>query len=134
MLKLIYLVRNRRLIELATMWQRSKSSNSNIERKRESEWLVIRRCLTILHRVQQGPARKAELLAAVYAAEGEGAYGWVEGTALAKRFQGDCRRIRDILQVDIRYSHQAGGYVIQGLERPLLGLPDGQLETLAFLA
>jgi predicted DNA-binding transcriptional regulator YafY len=101
---------------------------------RESHWHVSRRCLAILRYLQRGPARKQELLAAVYAAEGEDAYGWASGRALDKKFQADCRRVRENLCVDIKYRPEAGGYVIQGLERPLLNLPDAQLETLAFLA
>lgn len=110
------------------------SSHSTAERKRESPWLVMRRCLAIMRRLQRGPADKAELLAAVYAAEGEGVYGGSEGEALAKRFEGDCRRIREALRVDIGYSRPAGGYFIRSLDQPLLALPDDQLKTLAFLA
>lgn len=94
----------------------------------------MRRCLAILRRLQQGPADKGELLAAVYAAEGEGAYGGTEGGALARRFEEDCRRIREELNVDVHYDRRVGGYLLSSLERPLLALPEEQLQTLAFLA
>jgi predicted DNA-binding transcriptional regulator YafY len=101
--------------------------------KRESQWLVLRRCLAIVQRVQQGPATKQELLAAVYALEGEDAYGLVDDKTLSGKFEKDIARIRENLQVNVRYNRKLGGYVIEELERPLLNLPDAQLETLAFL-
>jgi hypothetical protein len=101
---------------------------------RESPWLVARRCLAILRRAQQGPAGKQELLAAVYAAEGEEAYGHARGGALQSKFAKDIARIRDHLDVGLRYNRRIDGYVIEDLERPLLDLPDAQLETLAFLS
>ncbi|MCI0396689.1 MAG: WYL domain-containing protein [Chloroflexi bacterium] len=110
------------------------STENNTTPKRESPWLVARRCLAILRRVQQGPAKKGELLASVYAAEGEDAYGYATGKALNKKFEADCRRIRENLYVNLRYTPQAGGYTIDALDRPLLDLPDTQLQTLAFLA
>jgi len=37
--------------------------------KRESSWLVIRRCLAIIRRAQRGPASREELLQAMEAVE-----------------------------------------------------------------
>lgn len=102
--------------------------------ERESVWHVIRRCQAILHRVQQGPAKKAGLLEAVYAAVGDDAYGGSEGENLAKKFEADKRRLRERLGIDVRYDAEAGGYVIAGHETPFFNLPDAHLETLAFLA
>jgi predicted DNA-binding transcriptional regulator YafY len=109
-------------------------SGTDSKRSRESTWLVIRRCLALLRRVQQGPAKKQDLLDAVYAAEGEEAYGNRTGKLLNKRFEDDKRRLWQRLGVRIRYRGEVGGYKLDTLERPLLDLPDEHLETLAFLA
>jgi predicted DNA-binding transcriptional regulator YafY len=101
---------------------------------RESQWLVTRRCLAILRRVQRGPANKEELVRAVYTSEGEEAYGGAAAEALQSKFAKDIARIRDNFQVNVRYDRRIGGYVIADLERPQLDLPDAQLETLAFLS
>lgn len=109
-------------------------SGTDSKRSRESTWLVIRRCLALLRRLQQGPARKQDLLDAVYAAEGKEAYGNTTGKLLNKRFEADKRRLWQRLGIRIRYRAEVGGYEIQRLERPLLDLSDEHLETLAFLA
>ena len=111
-----------------------EAADSATTGKRESTWHVVRRCLAMLRRVQRGPARKWELMAAVRTAEGEDAYGYASGKALDKKYEADLRRIRRNLEVDIRYDAGAGGYIIRSLERPLLDLPDAELQTLAFLA
>lgn len=100
----------------------------------ESSWLAARRCLAILRRLQQEPAKKQALLTAVYAAEGHEAYGFATGAALDKRFERDKYRLREYLRVSIRYNRPAGGYVIEQAERPLLNLPDEDIATLALLA
>ena len=100
----------------------------------ESRWLVLRRCLAILRRLQRGPARKGELLAAVYEAEGAAAYGGATGAALDKRFEADKRRLRHELHTPVTYDKTAAGYVLGERGRPLLDLPDDDLSTLAFLA
>lgn len=101
---------------------------------RESEWLVLRRCLALLRRVQQGPANKDQLVAAVCAEIGADAYGGASGRALAERFHRDKQRLFSHLGVRLRYDASAGGYVIGELTQPLLSLPEGLLKTLAFLA
>lgn len=104
------------------------------KRTTESRWLAIRRCLAMALRLQRGPAGKAELLAAVYAAEGREAYGLATGRALNRRFEGDKRRLREHLKLDVRYDAAAGGYVIRRADRPLIDLADDDLVTLAWLA
>lgn len=101
---------------------------------RESEWLVMRRCLAIVLRLQRGPASKAALLQAVYDCVGEDAYGSSEGDALSKRFDGDKRRLRQHLGIQVRYDAGARGYLLIEHEMPLLELGDSHLQTLAFLA
>lgn len=101
--------------------------------KRESAWLVIRRCLAIIHRAQRGPASRDQLIKAVLAQEGAEAYGEVEGEALYRRFENDLQRIRRILTVDLYFDRREGGYVIRDTWRPLLDLPDEDLATIAWL-
>jgi predicted DNA-binding transcriptional regulator YafY len=101
--------------------------------KRESQWMVMRRCLAILRRVQRGPARRDELVCAVLDQEGADAYGGAEGKALSRRLENDLRRIREGLMIDLYYDRQVGGYVLVDAWLPLLDLPDEDLETIAWL-
>jgi predicted DNA-binding transcriptional regulator YafY len=103
-------------------------------RNPESHWLVFRRCLALVQRLQQGAAKKDKLIEAVYTAVGKDAYGHTSGAVLAKRFDADKRRLWDHLGIHIRYDKEAGGYVIVERERPLLNLADENIHTLAFLA
>lgn len=100
---------------------------------RDSPWLVLRRCLAIIRRVQRGPARWQDLVEAVQRKEPD-AYGDATGKALRKRLENDLRRIREILGVDLYYSRREGGYIIRDVWLPLLDLPDEDLATLAWLA
>ena len=101
--------------------------------RRESQWLVIRRCLTIIQRTQRGPASWEELIRAVLAQESPDAYGGAEGKALHRRLENDLRRIRDNLLVDLYFDRREGGYVIRDTWMPLLDLPDEDLATIAWL-
>jgi predicted DNA-binding transcriptional regulator YafY len=100
--------------------------------KRESHWLVIRRCLAIIRRAQRGPATWKELAEAVLEQDPE-AYGGTQGKTLHRRLENDLRRIRDELLVDLYYDRQAGGYGIRDVWLPLLDLPDDDLATIAWL-
>jgi predicted DNA-binding transcriptional regulator YafY len=101
--------------------------------KRESQWLVVRRCLAIVHRVQRGPASWEELVQAVLEQAGAEAYGEAEGQALHRRLENDLHRVRECLHVDLGFDRQAGGYVLRNTEIPLLDLPDEHLATVAWL-
>lgn len=103
---------------------------------RESSWLAARRCLAILRRLQEGPASKNDLIAAVLVAEGADAYGAPDTSRadITKRFENDKLRLNNQLRTPIQYDSTAGGYVIAERERPLLNLPDSHIETLAYLA
>lgn len=101
--------------------------------KRESHWHVIRRCLTIVRRVQRGPAQRQDLMGAVLDELGTDAYGDVRGTALRRRLENDLGRIREGLLIDLYYDRQAGGYAIRDAWLPLLDLPAADLETIAWL-
>lgn len=96
----------------------------------ESPWRVARRCLAVVNRLQQGPATKQELLTAVYHSTDSPA----DWETLATRFENDKVRLRDKLGIPVRYDKRVGGYVIAGWERPLLNLPDADIQTLAYLA
>ena len=100
---------------------------------RESHWLVIRRCLAILRRLQRGPASREALISAVLLAEGDEAYGGAKGKVLNKRFDNDLRRIRKHLGVEIAFDRKRGVYDIKDTWTPLLDLPDQDLSTLAWL-
>ena len=104
--------------------------------KRESSWLVIRRCLAIIRRAQRGPASREELLQAMEAVERTDASGPLspdELDALQLRLEKDLARIRDHLMVALYHDDQAGGYIIKDTWTPLLDLPDEDLETIAWL-
>lgn len=98
--------------------------------KRESHWLVIRRCLALIRCVQRGPATRDELTQAVLEEEGLEAYGEAERK---RRLENDLRRIRENLRVDLYFDRRAGGYVIRDTWLPLLDLPDADLTTIAWL-
>jgi predicted DNA-binding transcriptional regulator YafY len=97
--------------------------------KRESSWLVIRRCLAIIRRAQRGPASREALIQAVLSEEGADAYG----EAREKGLENDLRHVRQSLLVDLYYNRQQGGYVIKDTWMPFLDLPDDELETIAWL-
>ena len=101
--------------------------------RRESQWLVVRRCLAIIRRAQRGPASRQELLEAVLAQEGAEAYGEDEGDARRLRLEKDLERIRQNLLVDLYHDREADGYVIRDCWLPLLDLPDDDLATIAWL-
>jgi predicted DNA-binding transcriptional regulator YafY len=101
--------------------------------KRESHWLVMRRCLAIIRRAQRSPASREELIQAVLAQEGPDAYGETEGQTLYRRLENDLGRIRHNLAVDLYFDRRAGGYAIKDAWLPLLDLPDEDLETVAWL-
>lgn len=96
----------------------------------ESSWLVARRCLAIVNRLQQGVATKQELITAVYQPS-DPEQNW---KTLSKRFENDKERLRHRLHVPIRYDKTLKGYVLEGEKRPLLNLPDADIQTLAYLA
>ncbi|MDI7275108.1 MAG: WYL domain-containing protein [Anaerolineae bacterium] len=101
---------------------------------RESQWHVLRRCLAIVRRAERGPCSWQDLAEAVLAEEGAEAYGLAEGEALRRRVEKDLARIRERLQVEVRYDQAAGGYTIEDSGTPLLDLPDGDLAAMAWLA
>jgi len=102
--------------------------------RRESQWLVMCRCLAIIQRAQRGPASREELIEAVLLQEGPAAYGEIEDEALhRRRFENDLHRIRDKLGIELYFGRQVGGYVIKDTWLPLLDLPDEDLATIAWL-
>lgn len=96
----------------------------------ESSWPVAKRCLAIINRLQQGAASKQELLTTIYRDEDTS----IPDALLAKRFENDKLRLWDKLDVRIRYDKEMQGYVIAEWERPLLNLPDADIQTLSLLS
>lgn len=104
--------------------------------KRESTWLVVRRCLAIIRRAQRGPASRDDLIQAMLTVERPEHYGPVSDEELSRlqsRLDKDLRRIRDRLMVDLSYHRRIGKYEIKDTWLPLLDLPDEDLETIAWL-
>ncbi|MEZ4644808.1 MAG: WYL domain-containing protein [Chloroflexota bacterium] len=99
-------------------------------RSTESTWHVVRRCLTVLNRLQIGAASKQELLKTIYMPDSPKA----SIATLNKRFDNDKIRLWEHLGVRVCYDRQAKGYVIAEWERPLLNLSDNNLTILAFLS
>jgi len=102
--------------------------------QRESDWLVVRRCLAIMRRALRGPATWQELLQAVVAQEGADAYGSGAASTQRRRLEKDLERIRSHLGLDLRFDRDLGGYVVGDVAIPLLDLPDDDLGTIAWLA
>ena len=100
--------------------------------RRESQWMVMRRCLAIVRRVQRGAANRDQLIEAVLAAEPE-AYEGAAGRAVYRRLENDLARIRRHLDVDLYYDRAKSAYDFRDLWVPLLDLPDEDLETIAWL-
>ena len=101
--------------------------------KRDSEWRVIRRCLSIIRRAQRGPASRNDLLEAALAHEDPSAHEGVEDQVLYQRLEKDLGRIRRNLMVDLYFDRRTGRYTIHDIWLPLLDLPDEDLETIAWL-
>jgi predicted DNA-binding transcriptional regulator YafY len=101
--------------------------------KRESQWLVIRRCLTIIRRVQRGPTDWRGLVAAVLENEGPEAYGRRQEQAKPDLLHADLGRIRRILGINLKADRRTQEYDIRDTELPLLDLPDDDLVTIAWL-
>lgn len=101
--------------------------------RRESHWLVMRRCLATIRRAQRGAATKEQLRQAVLAEEGADAYGGGEEGAQRRRLEQDLERIRRELSVKLYYDRDQGGYILRDTWLPLLDLPDDDLATIAWL-
>lgn len=99
---------------------------------RESQWLVLRRCLAIIRRVQQGPTDWRGLVEAVLTAEPE-AYGPRQEEAGPDLLYDDLARIRQNLGIEIKADPRTKEYAIVDTALPLLDLPDQDLATIAWL-
>ncbi|GIK54775.1 MAG: WYL domain-containing protein [Chloroflexi bacterium] len=73
-------------------------------------------------------------MAAVRQLEGAEAYGRHGPKALDRRFREDLARLEKNFDVKVCYSKVDKKYVMKWRERPLLNLPDTDIQTLAFLA
>lgn len=101
---------------------------------RESTAVVLRRCLAMLHRLQQGPAGKIELISAAQTSvDLETVPDNLPAKALNKQFEADKKRLQDWFGVDLRYQRAGNVYTIEKIWEPLLDLPDKSIEAIAFL-
>ncbi len=100
-----------------------------------SQWAVQRRCLAIIRRVQRGGATWEALAMAVSEQEGDEAYNQLEDEPLREAIGRDVKRIRDALNINIRYSRTDDVYEYQpeADSLPLLDLPDEDLATMVWL-
>lgn len=99
---------------------------------RRSTWLVLRRCLTILHRLMHGQASRQELLQIIYddsIATDED----ITHREAKRRFEQDRERLRNEFGVELEYSRQSDEYLLLHIGSPLIDLPDDAINALAFL-
>lgn len=101
--------------------------------KRESHWLVMRRCLAIIRRLQRGPTDWRGLVEAVFEQEGSEVYGYRQERRSPDLLYDDLARIRNKLFVDVKVNRRTGEYTIHDTQLPLLDLSDDNLSTIAWL-
>jgi hypothetical protein len=99
--------------------------------ERQSEWLVITRCLALLRRLMMGDATASQLIDVIR--EYEDHAGSLSDDALRDKMEKDIRRLRDALGHDIHYVRAEKVYRLEKLAHPLIDLPDESLRALAFL-
>ena len=101
---------------------------------RESQWLVLRRCLAIVRQLQAGQADRDALITSVRAGELHDPYDGAEDARLQRKFEKDLGRIRHKLLIRLRLDRQTSRYRLEDVgPNGLLCLPDDCLDTLAFL-
>jgi hypothetical protein len=98
---------------------------------RQSEWLVIARCLAVLRRLMLGDANTSDLIAIIREYEDQAATPSDE--QLHDKMEKDIKRLRDSLHHDIQYIRAEKVYHLAQLAHPLIDLPDESLRALAFL-
>jgi predicted DNA-binding transcriptional regulator YafY len=101
--------------------------------RKESPWLVMRRCLAIVRRLVRGPASGQELIAFVRAQIDAQAYS-PAAAAARSAFKRDRGHLRHKLGVTWDYDPAAGQYVLLSPgELGLLNLPDEHLAAMNVL-
>ena len=101
--------------------------------RRESSWLVIRRCLAIARRLMRAPASGQDLIAFVLHQVDAEAYSR-NPSAARRAFKRDRQRLRDEFDVRWEYNRAAGQYVLTSPgELAMLDLPDEHLAALNVL-
>lgn len=98
---------------------------------RQSQWLVITRCLALLRRLMQGDATAEDLIAVMR--EYEDYVREYSDEQLRDKMEKDIKRLRESLQHDIRYLRAEKAYRLEKLGHPLIDLPNEALRALAFL-
>ncbi len=100
--------------------------------KRDSEWMVVRRCLDMALCIMRGDAKKQDLIEIVMQHTDANDEPLDRKTA-EKRFENDRVRLRENLNWDFGFNKEDGvAYFIQN-ERPFIDLPPEAIRGLAFL-
>ena len=94
---------------------------------RESDWVVIQRCIQILVDLQRGPQTKDDLSCLSPGATIR------EHRIVENRFKKDLQRLRNRWHCDIRYNRKTRTYTLHKIGFPLVGLPDDLLPVIALL-
>ncbi len=98
---------------------------------RNPSWLILQRGLAIIRRLLRGPATKRELLAAVRAAVGPGAYSDSDSAA-DHALKNDRAALKEHLGIEISYDRRAGVYLLADLgDTAWLDLSDDDLAAMA---
>ncbi len=107
------------------------SEGNHMPRDRQSEWLVIVRCLAILRRLMVGDTPTNDLIEIIRRYEDPSAPA--PDDSLRDKLEKDIRRLRHFLQHEISYLPAEKAYRLENLAHPLIDLPEEAVRGLAFL-
>jgi|GEM_PF-1165273 len=100
---------------------------------RQSQWLVIRRCLLLLHQLMREPSTATELRQIIIDHAREIGDGVLEPKALDRRFEEDKNRLRDWFGCVIEHEGRNSPYILIAIEKPLIDLSTEAILGMAFL-
>jgi len=94
---------------------------------RESDWIVMQRCMLVLVDLQRGPRTKDELLRLPPGITSH------EQRIAENRLKKDLKRLRGRWHCDIRYDRKTRTYALHDIGFPLVGISDDLLPAVAML-
>lgn len=102
---------------------------------RNTQEIVMARCLTLLARLLRGPAHAVELLkiTAQSTEKYEDSFKVLENSALNRRFEEDRGRLKAWFGCEWDYDRKTTIYTLTAVNNPLFDLPNKALRGLAFL-